>query len=141
MTVPIYIPKLGMTMEFANLVEWKGKEGDWIEKGSVVLAIETEKVSFEVEAVGSGYLHIIVEKGNKAKVGAVAGLLCETKEELAEVQKDHPTGAAQEVKAAPAAAAVPVAAKTPKKEGRKRFLLSGELKFTGKLCLWRTIFT
>ena len=119
MALPIHIPKLGMTMEFANLAEWKGKEGDWVEKGSVVLAIETEKVSFEVEAAGSGYLHIMVDKGNKAKVGAVVGLLCETEEELAEVQKDHPTGAAQEVKAAPATATAPVAAKTPAKEGRK----------------------
>lgn len=116
MTVPIHIPKLGMTMEFANLVEWKGKEGDWIEKGAVVLAIETEKVSFEVEAVGSGYLHIIVEKGNKARVGAVVGLLCETKEELTEVQEKYPTGAVQEVKAAPAADAAPRAAETPAKK-------------------------
>jgi len=106
-------------MEFANLVEWKRKEGDWVEKGSVVLAIETEKVSFEVEAVGSGYLHVIVEKGNKAKVGAVVGLFCETKEELTEVQEKYPTGAVQEVKAAPAAATAPVATKTPAKEERK----------------------
>ena len=116
MTVPIHIPKLGMTMEFANLVAWKEKEGGWVEKESVVLAIETEKVSFEVEAVGSGYLHIIIEKGNKAKVGAVVGLLCETKEELAEVQKEYPTGSAQEVEAAPAAAAAPGAAETPAKK-------------------------
>lgn len=116
MTVPIHIPKLGMTMEFANLVAWKEKEGGWVEKGSVVLAIETEKVSFEVEAAGSGYLHIMVDKGNKAKVGAVVGLLCETKEELAEVQKDHPTGSVQEVEAAPVAAAAPGAAETPAKK-------------------------
>ncbi len=119
MTVPIHIPKLGMTMESADLVEWKGKEGDWVEEGTVVLAIETEKVSFEVEAAGSGYLHVIVDKGNKAKVGVVVGLLCETEEELAKVQEDYPTGAAREVKAAPAAATAPVAAKTPAKEGRK----------------------
>jgi len=90
MAVQINIPKLGMTMSEATLVEWKAKEGDWIEKGSVVLEIETEKISWEVEAIASGFLHIVVEKGNIAKVGAIVGLIAETKEELEKLQKASP---------------------------------------------------
>lgn len=49
MAVEINIPKLGMTMSEAKVVEWKAKEGDWTEKGSIVLSIETEKITWEVE--------------------------------------------------------------------------------------------
>jgi len=38
----IAIPKLGMSMTEATLVEWKVKEGERVEKGDVVLTIETE---------------------------------------------------------------------------------------------------
>jgi pyruvate dehydrogenase E2 component (dihydrolipoamide acetyltransferase) len=103
MTFHVHIPKLGMTMEYAKLVEWKFQEGDSIEKESIVLAIETDKISFNVEAVASGFLHIVIDVGNKAKVGDVVGLICETKEELAKVQNEHPTGTAKETKVALAA--------------------------------------
>jgi len=43
MTEYIAIPKLGMSMVDATLVEWKVKEGARVEKGDVVLMIETEK--------------------------------------------------------------------------------------------------
>lgn len=82
MVVQIFIPKLGMTMEEATITTWNGKEGDWVEEGSIVLAIETEKISYEIEASMSGFLHIVMGEGNKAQVGAVVGFLVETKEEL-----------------------------------------------------------
>lgn len=103
MAFHVHIPKLGMTMEYAKLVEWKFREGDSVGKGSIVLAIETEKISYEVEAVASGFLHIVIDAGNRAKVGDVVGMLCETKEELAKVQSEHPTGAAKEMNVAQAA--------------------------------------
>lgn len=106
MSIPINIPKLGMTMSEANLVEWKAKEGEWIEKGSIVLTIETEKVTWEVEAPCSGFLHILVEARNKVAVGVAVGVLCETKEELEELQKESPKemfGVGGEAKGAPPA--------------------------------------
>jgi hypothetical protein len=32
-----------MSMSDLKMVEWKAKEGEWIERGNVVLVIETEK--------------------------------------------------------------------------------------------------
>ncbi len=72
------------------MVEWKAKEGDWIEQGNIVLVIETEKVTSDVEAEASGYLHILVEEGNEAPIGSVAGLIAETKEELEALQRGLP---------------------------------------------------
>ena len=92
MVTNIAIPKLGFTMVDATLTQWKAKEGDWVEKGSVVLVIEGEKSSWDIEAEDSGFLHIVVQERNKALVGEVVGIICETKEELEKVQKEAPSG-------------------------------------------------
>jgi len=99
----INIPKLGMSMKEANLVEWRFNEGDWVDEKAVVLMIETEKTQWEVEALGSGFLHILVSaEGNpKQLVGAVIGQLAATEEELKALQAE--TG----VVAAPAASNKP----------------------------------
>ena len=90
MAAYITIPKLGQVTTEATLVEWKAKEGDWVEKGSVVLKIETEKIEWDIEAEASGFLHILVEEDSKAPVGRVVGLIAETKEELETLKKEPP---------------------------------------------------
>ena len=90
MATYIAIPKLGMSMTEATIVEWKVEEGDRVEKGSIVLEIETEKVKWDIEAESSGFLHILVKEGGTALVGKVVGLIAETKEELEALQKEPP---------------------------------------------------
>lgn len=90
MATYVKMPKLGMGIEKATLVEWKAKEGDWVEQGNVVLVIETEKIEWEVEAEASGFLHILIEEGQEAPMGAVVGVIAETKEELEALQKKSP---------------------------------------------------
>jgi pyruvate dehydrogenase E2 component (dihydrolipoamide acetyltransferase) len=90
MAIQIVAPKLGMGMGDVTIVEWKAKEGEKVEKGSVVLVIETEKTEWNVEAKASGFLHILVQEGVKAKVGQVVGWIAETQEELEKLQKEAP---------------------------------------------------
>jgi pyruvate/2-oxoglutarate dehydrogenase complex dihydrolipoamide acyltransferase (E2) component len=45
MAKKITIPKLGMAMNEAKIVEWKFGEGDLINKGQVALVLETAKVT------------------------------------------------------------------------------------------------
>jgi pyruvate dehydrogenase E2 component (dihydrolipoamide acetyltransferase)/2-oxoglutarate dehydrogenase E2 component (dihydrolipoamide succinyltransferase) len=107
MAVQIVAPKLGMSMSDVMMVEWKVKEGEKVEKGTVVLVIETEKTEWNVEAGASGFLHILVEEGAKAKIGQVVGLIAETKEEFEKLQKETPPQAlAAEVKGVPPSEAV-----------------------------------
>jgi pyruvate dehydrogenase E2 component (dihydrolipoamide acetyltransferase)/2-oxoglutarate dehydrogenase E2 component (dihydrolipoamide succinyltransferase) len=116
MAAYIMIPKLGMSTSEATLVEWKAKEGDWVEKGSVVLEIETEKIKSDIEAEASGFLHILVEEGVKAPVGRVVGLIAETREELEALQKEPPKEiftTVREVEEAPSAAATQAEAVAP----------------------------
>jgi len=115
----IHIPKLGMSMKEATLVEWKFNEGDQIEKGDVILVIETEKTKWEVEAPSSGLLHILVDINATEKVGAVIGLIAETQEELEALQKESGVVAGAAAEPATAAASAPaksVAAKAGKGE-------------------------
>ena len=111
MAAKIIVPKLGMSTEPLLLVEWKVKEGDRVEKGSVVLVVETEKIRHDIEADASGFLHILVNEGSEAEIGSAAGLITETKEELAALQKEMPKGAA--VAAAKPEPAPPVEAVAP----------------------------
>ena len=84
----IAIPKLGMAMMDATLVEWRASEGAQVNKGDVVLLIETEKTKWEVEANAPGFLHILVPEDTKANVGRVVGLIAADKDELATLQKE-----------------------------------------------------
>jgi pyruvate/2-oxoglutarate dehydrogenase complex dihydrolipoamide acyltransferase (E2) component len=90
MAAKILMPKLGMSTAPLTLVEWKAKEGDRIEKGDVVMVVETEKIRHDVEAEASGFLHILLEEGQEVAIGTVAGVIAETKEELAALQKGKP---------------------------------------------------
>lgn len=114
----VVIPKLGMTMTHGKVVEWKFNEKDWVDEGQIVVVIETEKVTYDVEAQFSGYLHILAGPGDSAEVGEAIAELYESEEALAEAgPAAASTAAAPAEKAtadpqsspAPAAAAAPVA--------------------------------
>lgn len=109
----IKIPKLGMTMKEATLVEWKFNESDKIGTGDVVLLIETDKTKWEVEAQSDGLLHILVDIDQTERVGALVGLIAENEKELAALQKD--SGAAIAAAAAETETAPPEPSKKPEK--------------------------
>lgn len=106
MATDIVIPKLGMTMNKAKVAEWKAHEGQWVEEKQIVLVIETEKVSCEVEALASGFLHIITAPGIEANVGEAVGKLAETEDELSELQAEQPAPVVESVEGVSAEAAV-----------------------------------
>ena len=58
MAEELFIPKLGQTVEEVTLIEWTAKDGEKVRAGQGVLKVETDKAVFDVEATGSGYLHV-----------------------------------------------------------------------------------
>jgi pyruvate dehydrogenase E2 component (dihydrolipoamide acetyltransferase) len=64
----VVMPKLGLTMTEAIIVEWHKAEGDRVEKGDALFTIETEKVTLDIEAPTSGVLHILVPVGETVPV-------------------------------------------------------------------------
>lgn len=86
----VAIPKLGMAMIEATVLEWRVKEGVAVQKGEVILVIETEKTKWEVEANATGFIHVMVPEDTVAPVGRVVGLIARDKEELEKLQKEPP---------------------------------------------------
>lgn len=73
----IIMPKLGMTMKEGRVVDWLVKEGEKVEKGQIILHIESDKIQFEVEAPESGIVAKIVKlpSEDSIPVGQVLALL------------------------------------------------------------------
>jgi len=113
MATEIKIPRIGMAVADATIIEWQVKEGEQVKESQVVAVIETEKVRSDVESPGTGFLHILLKEGETAPAGKVIGMLAETKEELEALQKkpleEMPTKAAEVVKAPKTEAAIEAA--------------------------------
>ncbi len=127
MATEIKVKKIGMSIAPITLVEWKVKEGGEIKEGEVVLIVETEKIRHDIEAKGSGLLHIIVPEMGEALPGNVVGLIAETAEELSTLQQQKaPAGAAapDETPAATPQVEDAVATAAPKRARRDRVLIS-----------------
>ena len=91
MTMQVLMPKVGLTMTEGKIVEWKKQEGDRVEKGEILFVFDTEKVAFEVEAAHSGFLARILKPVDETvQVGEVVGLLTESEEEQAELNREKP---------------------------------------------------
>jgi pyruvate dehydrogenase E2 component (dihydrolipoamide acetyltransferase) len=58
--IPVLMPQAGQSMEEGTILSWKVKEGDRIEVGQVIMEIETDKATMEVEAVNAGRVAKIV---------------------------------------------------------------------------------
>lgn len=59
----VVMPKLGMTMKEARILEWHREDGDRVEQGEVLFTIESEKAALDIEAPASGTLKIVVPSG------------------------------------------------------------------------------
>jgi len=108
MAVEITIPKLGLTMTAATLVSWSIGAGERVAKGQMICLIETDKVSFEMEAQAAGLVHPIVEPSRRVAVGELIGYVAEDEAELETLQARH-----EAVQAFPMPAEEPPAAETP----------------------------
>ena len=74
----IIMPKAGMAMETGKIVRWLVSEGDLVNAGDIILEIETDKVSMEVESYTSGtVLKLYAKEGDVIRVTEVIGYLGE----------------------------------------------------------------
>ncbi len=77
----LIMPQLAMGMSEGTILEWIVAEGDYVERDTSLLSIETEKVVTELPAPGKGYLHIMVDAGTAVPVENIIGKLASTEEE------------------------------------------------------------
>lgn len=109
MATDITVPRLGMAVADATIIEWKVQEGEQVAEKQVVVVIETEKLRYDVESPAAGFVHIVKNADETAAVSSAIGVIAESKEELAALQsaKPEPAPTAAETEAAPQAAAAP----------------------------------
>ncbi|MFT4175639.1 MAG: dihydrolipoyllysine-residue succinyltransferase [Luteolibacter sp.] len=119
--VEIKVPAAGESITSANVAAWRKRQGDLVTKGEVLVTLETDKVSNELEAPASGKLRILVTEGNEVGIGTVIATVdtgATADSTPAPAEKPAPSAPAPAAEAAPAstpsAAPAPAAAETPK---------------------------
>ncbi|KAI1823566.1 mitochondrial pyruvate dehydrogenase protein x component-like protein [Xylaria intraflava] len=82
------MPALSPTMTEGNIAAWKVKEGDSFSAGDVLLEIETDKASMDVEAQDDGILMKIMQgDGSKSvQVGTRIGVIAEPGDDISQLE-------------------------------------------------------
>src|SRR5438552_945756 len=105
------MPRLGLTMVEGTVVEWKAEVGEAVEKGQILLVIESEKVEVEVEAFNSGTLAATyVDAGETVPIGSLLAAIAERGESFD--REGFAKAFVPEVEGAPAGAASPTTDRT-----------------------------
>jgi 2-oxoglutarate dehydrogenase E2 component (dihydrolipoamide succinyltransferase) len=71
MSLDVKVPASGESITSANVARWHKKNGDHVVKGEILVTLETDKVSNELEAATDGTLQILVGEGEEVSIGTV----------------------------------------------------------------------
>lgn len=78
MAIQIVVPQLGESVSEATIAKWHKKAGDAVKVDELVVELETDKVTLEVNAPASGVISAIsFKEGDTVGVGAVLGQMNE----------------------------------------------------------------
>jgi len=84
MAIEVLAPPLGQTTDRVILANWYKQEGDIVNEGEPLFAVETDKATLDVEAHASGILRGVKAKiGDEVKVLSVIAMIAAPDEELA----------------------------------------------------------
>ena len=112
----VVMPALEMAQETGTLLRWLKSEGEQVQRGEPLMEIETDKVTLEIEAGGSGVLtQVNAGPGDEVPVGQVIALLLAEGEAAGApaAVSASPARPARALPATPAAVKPPVAARAP----------------------------
>lgn len=101
------MPALGIAQETGRLLQWMKAEGQPVTKGEVLMVVETDKTTVEIEASASGILsHVSAQVGQDVPVGQVIALIMEPGERTTPVHDVTAAAEAASTFAATSTAAV-----------------------------------
>ena len=90
MSHELTIPAVGESIATATIGQWHKADGDYVRSGEVVLTIETDKISTELEADRDGVLRQVASEGDELEIGAVVATI-EEGEAPAESDAEEPS--------------------------------------------------
>jgi pyruvate dehydrogenase E2 component (dihydrolipoamide acetyltransferase) len=103
MAEAITMPKLGFDMREGVLIRWVKNEGESVNKGDILVEIETDKATVEVESHASGVVRkLLASQGDVVPVGAVMAIVGSADEKIDDLIPA--AGASAPAASAPAAA-------------------------------------
>jgi len=118
MAVSVVMPALELAQETGKVLVWIKKEGDKVVKGEPLLEIETDKVSFELEAQAEGILAgIRSHEGDVVPVGQIIAWLVAPGEQPPVESETASRGMSEQARpmsAASASAVAPIPASAPR---------------------------
>ncbi|MFP6870063.1 MAG: dihydrolipoamide acetyltransferase family protein [Nitrospinota bacterium] len=83
MPTPLPMPKLGLTMEEGTILQWLKSDGEAVEKGEIILQIQTDKVEYDVEAPADGLLlKTLAGEGDVVPVGSNLAVIGDEGEDI-----------------------------------------------------------
>jgi pyruvate dehydrogenase E2 component (dihydrolipoamide acetyltransferase) len=86
----VVMPKLGLTMEHGELVDWLKAVGEAVDAGERLCEVETDKLTVEVESPARGVLLARIEPGPGIPVGAPVAIVGAPGEDISAIKLfDH----------------------------------------------------
>jgi pyruvate dehydrogenase E2 component (dihydrolipoamide acetyltransferase) len=83
MATEVLVPPLGQTVDSVTLVAWHKEEGDAVEQGEMLFAIETDKATLDVEAPASGVLRqVTAQPGDEVEVLSAIAIIAGPDEQV-----------------------------------------------------------
>ena len=87
MATRVVMPQAGQDLDTGTVTEWLKAEGDQVTKGEPLVAVETEKISLELEAPASGVLlRIIVPDRTQTPILSTIGIIGESGEDISGIE-------------------------------------------------------
>ena len=75
MSLEVKIPAVGESITSGVIAAWHKKDGDIVQANEPILTLETDKVSSEIVASGSGRLTLQAKEGDEVKIGQTVALI------------------------------------------------------------------
>ena len=127
MSLDVKVPAAGESITSANVARWHKKNGDAVKKGEILVTLETDKVSNELEAATDGTLEILVGEGEEVSIGTV----------IARISGEIAAAAAAAAPVAPAPVAAPAPAAASGGIVELKVPAAGESITSANVAKWR----
>jgi 2-oxoglutarate dehydrogenase E2 component (dihydrolipoamide succinyltransferase) len=76
--IDIKVPSVGESINEVTLVKWLKGDGQYVDRDEVIAELESEKATFEVNAIQAGKLQMVGKEGDTLKIGDVVARIDES---------------------------------------------------------------
>lgn len=128
MSTEIKVPPLGESVSEATIAKWHKAEGDSVKLDELIVELETDKVTLEVNALASGMISKInKQQGDTVSIGDIIGIIGD-----GVGKESSPSQQSAAVQAPPAEVSSPILSPAASKIAKESGLNESQIQGTGK---------